>query len=113
MQRFTQLDCLAVGPAVSDNMSRDYADFSASALDVLNHIRVAALECRCSARTEIQKACNILSTDPVASHTVYARVLVQFLAQVLRRSVTFFSPGVSHISNDEAWLLRLIVCLRD
>lgn len=87
--------------------------FTTENLGILNHLRIAALNCRCARRAELSEACRALSEDPVVSASAFSEALVRCLPQVFGRAVRFFSPGVTETSSEEAWLLRLIVSLRD
>ena len=55
----------------------------------------------------------MLSQDPVISKNAYRESLVRCLPQIFGRAVRFLGPDVDETSPEEAWLLRLIVSLRD
>lgn len=85
--------------------------FPDHAAQLLNHLRLAALTCRVSARTEVAEACRAFSADPMVSKVRYAELLVRCLGHILSRPPQFYSPGVKAISEDETWLMRLILTL--
>ena len=79
-----------------------------SALGALNYVRLVALECRSAARVDLFQACAVLTQDKTVAHRAYAETLVKCLSQALGTKPVFYAPGVSEISFDEAWLVRLI-----
>ena len=79
-----------------------------SALGALNYVRLVALECRSAARADLFQACAVLTQDKNVAHRAYAETLVKCLSQALGTKPVFYAPGVSEISFDEAWLVRLI-----
>lgn len=76
--------------------------------NLLNHLRTVALACRAAARTDLFEACATLSTDRKVAKSAYAEVLMKCLSQALGATPIMFRPGVTEISFDEAWLLRLV-----
>ena len=83
-------------------------EYDAAALDLLNHIRMVALNCRASARTDLFEACALLSTEKSAAKTAHAEALVKCLPQAIGKTPKILRPGVVEVSFDEAWLLRLV-----
>jgi hypothetical protein len=69
-------------------------------------LRLAALACRTSARTDLFEACAVLSTTPQIAKSAYIETLTRCLAQAMGQTPTLFRPGVAEVSFDEAWLLR-------
>lgn len=75
---------------------------------LLTRIRLSALHCRVAARTDLFEACAVLSMDRETARTAHIEVLTRCLIQALGRRPVFYRPGVSEISFDEAWLMRLV-----
>lgn len=75
-----------------------------STLDILTEVRQAALSCRTAARTDVFKACALLSTVQNEARTAFANAFVRCLEQALGTAPVFFRPGVSELSFDEAWV---------
>ncbi len=80
--------------------------------DVLNRLRVIALECRVSAQTDLFKACALLSSQPETARDAHARALIKCLRQVTARTTTFYRPGTTEISFDEAWLVQALSAIK-
>ena len=77
----------------------------------LNHLRFVALGCRARARTDLFKACALLSTDKSQSIRAHAEALVCCLGEALDRRAVLFRPGTAELSFDEAWLVQLAAAL--
>ena len=82
------------------------------ALELLNSLRMVALACRCAARTDVTKACAVLSHDRNVATEAFAEALVRCLGQVLEHTPHFNRPSVNELSFDEQWLMRLVQCHR-
>jgi len=78
----------------------------------LNHLRFVALGCRARARTDMFKACALLTTDKTQSMRAHAEALVQCLNEAMSTRVVFFRPGTKELSFDEAWLVQFARALR-
>ncbi len=78
----------------------------------LNHVRFVALGCRAKGRTDIFKACALLSMDKSQSIRAHAEALVQCLNEALAKRPVLFRPGTEELSFDEAWLVQLAAALR-
>ncbi|QBF30467.1 hypothetical protein CFI11_04465 [Thalassococcus sp. S3] len=85
---------------------------AASLLPLLNHLRLTALGCRCAARADLFEACALLSSDKGQARDAYAEALIRCLGQALDNPPLFFRPGVSEVSFDEAWLMRLVAAFQ-
>ncbi|MEM7058138.1 MAG: hypothetical protein AAF557_11155 [Pseudomonadota bacterium] len=105
----SQLATIAAWPSPETQPERG-RDFSDSHLKLLNFLRLSALRCRCSARQDVAEACRAFAPDQMVSQSTYSELLVKSLTQFLGRPPRFFSPGNAEISNEEAWLLRLMTC---
>lgn len=82
------------------------------ALGLLNHLRMVALGCRASAKTNLFEACALLSLDGEDAKRTFADTLIKCLETSARRPITWFRPGVNELSFDEAWVMRCIACVR-
>lgn len=80
--------------------------------DVLNSLRVVALECRVAAQMDLFKACALLSTQPDVARDAHARALIKCLRQVTSRTTTFYRPGTAEVSFDEAWLVQALSAIK-
>ncbi|MCG3266874.1 hypothetical protein Yoon_03955 [Yoonia sp. I 8.24] len=87
-------------------------DMTAPWRDVLNTLRVIALECRVAAQMDLFKACALLSTQPETARDAHARALIKGLRQATSRATTFFRPGTTEISFDEAWLVQALSAIK-
>ena len=76
---------------------------------LLNHLRVVALTCRASARTDLFEACAMLSSDKTIARAAYSETLMKCLAQATGKRPVMYRPGAGEVSFDEAWLARLAV----
>lgn len=76
----------------------------AQMLDILADVRLAALSCRSAARTDVFKACALLSTSPRETQPAFADAFVRCLTQARGTAPIFFRPGVPELSFDESWL---------
>lgn len=71
---------------------------------VLNRLRIIALECRAAAHADLFEACALLSHEQDIAHDAHA--LLKCLRQAITRQPTFFRPGTTAVSFDEAWLVQ-------
>ncbi|GFE66234.1 hypothetical protein [Litoreibacter roseus] len=81
-------------------------EFSPGAGEMLQWLRLVALDCRAAARTDLFDACAVLSTSETVAKTAHAEVLMRCLSQALQKEAVLYRPGVEAVSFDEAWLLR-------
>ncbi len=79
---------------------------------LLNHLRMIALECRVAAREDLFQACALLSTKRDVARDAHARALLKCLRQAVAAPVTFYRPGTTQVSFDEAWLMQALTCKR-
>lgn len=79
---------------------------------LLATIRIAALECRASARLDLFRACAMLGPDREAAAGMSLDALLRTLGQALGRTPRFYRPGTANLSFDERWLLSLLTALR-
>lgn len=75
--------------------------------ELLNKLRFLALDCRCNARLDLHKACDLLDPNDQNAAEAYATALIRTFGQALGRSPSIRLPG-SEPSFDESWLIRLI-----
>ena len=75
----------------------------------LDEIRQVALDCRSAARTDLFRACAVLSTQPQVARTAYIETVMRGLAQALGKAPVTYRPGVAQMSFDEAWISRMIL----
>ncbi|RBW41962.1 hypothetical protein DS901_14565 [Loktanella sp. D2R18] len=92
--------------------SAQQPDMTTQWRDVLNTLRVVALECRVAAQMDLFKACALLSTQPETARDAHARALIKGLRQATSRATTFFRPGTAEISFDEAWLVQALSAIK-
>lgn len=77
-------------------------------LDILADARMAALSCRSAARTDVFKACALLSTTSREARPTFARAFVRCLTQALGKAPVMYRPGVTELSFDESWLISAL-----
>ncbi|WP_217359449.1 hypothetical protein [Ruegeria arenilitoris] len=77
-------------------------------VQIINHLRMVALQCRSASRVDLDQACALLLADPADAHMRHAEILMRGLRQALSKRPVFFRPGTTELSFDEAWLGRLI-----
>ncbi|MEM7724484.1 MAG: hypothetical protein AAF376_19245 [Pseudomonadota bacterium] len=71
----------------------------------LDWLRAIAARCRCTARTDLFRACAVLSEDRSAAAKAYAEALIRAMPS---GRMTFYQPGSRDLSFDERWLLALM-----
>ena len=71
----------------------------------LTLLRLAALDCRASARLDLAGACAVL--DPAAGEADLATLIARALPQVMRTRPQLLAPGSAGTSFDEDWLLAV------
>ena len=88
------------------------APFDGDAMIILNKLRLMMARVKCSAKVDVFKACALLSSNSTTAATAYAEALLRVLRHGLGRSPTMYRPGAIEVSGDEAWLLRVILCVQ-
>lgn len=79
---------------------------------VLNTLRLVALECRVAARTDLFKACAVLSNKEDVARDAFSRALLKCLREAISSKPVFYQPGTVALSFDEAWLMRALIAAR-
>ncbi len=80
---------------------------------ILNALRVTALECRVAARTDIFRACALISSKQDTARDAFSQALFRCLREAISSKPVFFQPGTVELSFDEAWLMRALIASRD
>ncbi|MEM0922415.1 MAG: hypothetical protein AAGF44_01005 [Pseudomonadota bacterium] len=80
--------------------------------EVLNQIRLAAMECRLARKPNPESICALRHKGEVLSAEAHLSALLRLLPVAMNRRVTFLRPGVEDRSFDEKWLLRLLHSVR-
>lgn len=83
--------------------------FAESEFALLNRFRERAARARSARRMDLFGSCALLSGDKAAAASAYADALLRALRSGLGRTPVFFKPGEREVSDDEAWLLRLVL----
>lgn len=78
-----------------------------NALQIINHLRLVALQCRSQARLDLNQACALLLANPADAQLRHAETLMRGYRQAVSQRPVFFRPGAEELSFDEAWLGRL------
>lgn len=65
---------------------------------------------KCAAKVDVFKACALLSNNPTTATIAYAEALLRVLRHGLGHAPTLYHPGDGELSDDEAWLLRVLLC---
>lgn len=89
----------------------DVAPLDEASRAVLNQLRLVALDCRAAARTDLFEACALLSMNNNVARTAHADALMKCLPQATGKTPKILRPGVSEVSFDEAWIMRLVACI--
>lgn len=98
--------------ALQVSVAEPDALFDDDAMVILNKLRLTMARVKCSAKVDVFRACALLSNNPTTAATAYAEALLRVLRHGLGRSPTLYHPGASEVSGDEAWLLRVILCVQ-
>jgi len=86
--------------------------WSAAEREVLNRLRQVAMSCRVAPRTDLFKACALLSAQKALARDAHARALTRCLQQATGVRPVFFIPGEDELSFDEAWILQGVRAVR-
>ncbi|MHA3916119.1 hypothetical protein [Halovulum sp. GXIMD14793] len=76
-------------------------------IETLEHLRGIAGDCRCQARLDLFRACDLLAVNENRAADGYAVALIRTLPQAIGRPPVLRQAGASP-SFDEIWLLRLL-----
>ncbi|WP_341365598.1 hypothetical protein [Yoonia sp. BS5-3] len=88
--------------------SPEVEDFDHDWSNVLNALRMIALECRVAAQTDLFEACALLSNRQQVAQDAHARALLKCLREAISNKPVFYRPGSREVSFDEAWLMRAL-----
>ena len=80
---------------------------------VLNHLRMAAMDCRAAARTDLFEACALLSLDGENAKRTFVATFVKCLPKAAHASIKWHAPGVVEMSFDEAWVMQCLSRIAD
>ncbi|EKE44028.1 hypothetical protein OCGS_2009 [Oceaniovalibus guishaninsula JLT2003] len=80
--------------------------------DLLDVLRRAALVGQARPRSDLFRACALLSTTPCRTRASFVEALLGTLAQGLDRRPVFYRPGSDETSFDERWILALVAAIR-
>lgn len=75
----------------------------------LNALRVVALSCRVAARTDVFRACALLSYRRSVATQAFAAALIGCLPEATGSRPVLLRPGENEVSFDEAWLIRAVM----
>ena len=89
------------------------APFDDEMLQQLNKLRLLAMRCRAAAHLDMFTACALLSQNKNEAASAFAEALLRTFNQGLGRPAVFYAVGAKELSFDEAWLLRMMSCVRD
>jgi len=93
-------------PARQDSHPLPNTDSRARA--VLNQLRLSAMKCRAAARADIFEACALLTLDGEDAKRTFVSTFVRCLPTAAEKQITWYRPGTSEQSFDEAWVTRCI-----
>lgn len=82
------------------------------AMQIVNHLRMVALQCRSAAYVDLDQACALLLAHPADANMRHAETLMRGFRQAVDRRPVFYRPGTAELSFDEAWLGRLFTSLQ-
>jgi hypothetical protein len=76
--------------------------------DVLNRLRLCAMECRVAARVDLFEACALLTLEGEDAKRRFMDTFVRCLSDAFHRPVKWYHPGAQEVTFDEAWVLRCL-----
>ena len=102
--------------AVSFNHSKHVAPVpdrrvTERSMHILNQLRMVSLQCRSSARIDLEQACALLLADPADAQLRHAEILMRGFHQAVVKRPVLYRPGTVELSFDEAWLGSLLDAL--
>lgn len=80
--------------------------------DVLNRLRLSAMECRVAARTDLFEACALLTMEGEDAKRTFIATFVKCFSQAVRAPVKWYQPGATDLTFDEAWVMRCLSAIR-
>ena len=92
----------------ADVPTRRHAALTQAQMAVLNRLRRAAMGARVAARTDLFAASAALKLVGATATCGYMETFVRCLPDAMGRPVTWFVPGASEVSDDEAWAMRCL-----
>jgi len=93
--------------ATSD-IQPDNQVLDSASLDLLNHLRWVAMECRAKPKTSLFEACALLQAPSLEARNAHAEALMRCLTEAFGQRANLYRPGTKSISFDESWLVRLV-----
>lgn len=79
---------------------------------LLNRLRLASMECRAAAHTDLFQACALLTLDGEDAKRTYITTFVKCLPNAVGKRIKWYRPGSDEISFDEAWIIRGITSIQ-
>lgn len=73
--------------------------------NLLTHARIAALQYRSAAHSDLFHACALLSIEKETARDAHLKALIKGLRGAMSRAPVFYRPGVVSRSFDENWLI--------
>lgn len=83
---------------------------SDASLDMLRRI---AAQSRLKPRVDLDVTCRLLRAEPGQAAEAYALAFLRTVAAAMDRPLRFHRPGAVEQTFDEAWVSRLLRCLRE
>ena len=76
--------------------------------DILNRLRLCAMECRVAARVDLFEACALLTLEGEDAKRTFMATFVKCLSNAVHGPVKWYRPGAEEVTFDEAWVLRCL-----
>jgi len=86
-------------------------DFGSGFSDVLNRLRMSAMECRVAARIDLFEACALLTLEGEDAKRTFVSTLIKCLSEAVHAPIKWYQPGASDLTFDEAWVLRCLISI--
>lgn len=85
--------------------------FDGKAQDVLNRLRLCAMECRVAARTDLFEACALLSLEGEDAKRTFISTFIKCFSDAVHAQIKWYQPGAAELTFDEAWVLRCLASI--
>jgi hypothetical protein len=82
-------------------------------IELVRQLRLLHQRSLLKPRSDFDRACMLIAADETVSAELYAAALFHGIELYARRSLRFFNRSAVEASQDEMWLLRLLVALNE
>jgi hypothetical protein len=85
----------------------------AGTVELVRRLRVLLRQSQLKPRNDFDRACSLIAVDKITTAERYANAFFQGLQLFATRRLRFFPFKAETVSNDEMWLARLLLTLKD